>query len=301
MSDPITTAFVQQYTSNVAFLLQQMGSRFRGLVMEGAHVGKAAVVVEQFGSTAAQKKISRHSDTPLIQVPQDRRWVYPTDYEWADLIDDQDKLRLLIDPTSPLAQAGAMALGRSIDDEIVGAFFGTAYTGESGGTAVTFPSAQDVAATVGGTSGNVGLNVDKLRSARRLLRKAEVDLDNEQAHCMIDAEKENDLLNQAQIINADYNARPVLTDGKLASYLGFDFHHSERIPGGDTSLASPSITSGHDIPVWVSSGMHLGMWNDINGRIDPRADKSYSTQVYAKGTFGATRVEEKRVVRIKCA
>ena len=42
------------------------------------------------------------------------------------------------------------------------------------------------------------------------------------------------------------------------------------------------------------------MWHDINTRIGERADKSYSTQVYAKGTFGATRVEEKKVVEILC-
>ena len=36
-------------------------------------------------------------------------------------------------------------------------------------------------------------------------------------------------------------------------------------------------------------------------QISDRADKSYSTQVYVKGTFGATRVEEKKVVAITCS
>ena len=33
------------------------------------------------------------------------------DYEYADLIDDQDKVRMLIDPTSTYAQAAASAMG----------------------------------------------------------------------------------------------------------------------------------------------------------------------------------------------
>lgn len=301
MTDYIDTSRVIQFTSNVAFLLQQRGSRFRGSCMEGAHIGKSAVVVEQFGSTSAQKKTTRHSDTPLIEVPQDRRWVYPNDYEWADLIDDQDKLRMIIDPTSPYAQSGAMALGRKMDDEFVTAIFGTAQTGENGSTAVSFPSAQDVAATVGGSSGNVGMNVAKLREARRILKKSELDLDVEQIFCALTADKEDDLLGDIQVVSTEYNSRPVLVDGKLGSYLGFNFIHSERVPGGASEQTSPTVSGGADLPVWARSGMHLGIWNDINGRIDPRPDKSYSTQVYAKGTFGATRVEEKRTVRIKCA
>ena len=42
-------------------------------------------------------------------------------YEYADLIDNQDKVRTLIDPTSSYAIAAAYALGRDVDDEIIAA------------------------------------------------------------------------------------------------------------------------------------------------------------------------------------
>jgi|TARA_R100001377_G_scaffold76124_1_gene52905 hypothetical protein len=35
-------------------------------------------------------------------------------------------------------------------------------------------------------------------------------------------------------------------------------------------------------------------------KIDERADKSYSTQVFYCSTFGATRMEEVKVVEIAC-
>jgi hypothetical protein len=92
-----------------------------------------------------------------------KRWVFPTDYEWADLIDDQDKLRIIADPTSPYAINGAMALGRAMDDLIITAATATSLTGEDGTTSTAFPAAQ----TAGTTAG--GLTVAKLREAMQLL------------------------------------------------------------------------------------------------------------------------------------
>ena len=44
----------------------------------------------------------------------------------------------------------------------------------------------------------------------------------------------------------------------------------------------------------------MGVGKDIVSRIDERADKSYSTQVYYCAQFGATRMEEDKVVSILC-
>ena len=121
MSNQVTTAFVQQYSTNVAHLLQQKGSKLRDSVMTSAATGKAAKVVEQVGAVNAVKRTTRHADTPLIDTPHSARWTFPVDYEWADLIDDQDKVRMLINPQSPYAVNGAYAMGRAIDDEIIGA------------------------------------------------------------------------------------------------------------------------------------------------------------------------------------
>ena len=292
MSFNVTTHFVQQYTTNVQLLLQQKGSKLREAVTIGSYNGKAAKAVEQVGAVTAQKRTIRHGDTPLISTPADARWVFPTDYEWADLIDDQDKLRMLIDPTSSYATNGAYALGRAMDDEIITAFFGDAKTGENGSTTTSFPAGQQVAADVGAASAT-GLNIAKLRAAKKILLANEVDVDNEQLFAVITAEQHDDLLNEAQAVSLDYNTRPVLVDGRITAFMGFNFIHCERL-GVDGS-------SYRRVPVFAKSGVHLGMWNDINTMISERADKGYATQVYVKGTFGATRTEEGKVVEIKCA
>ena len=65
MSTQITTAFVQQYSSNVSMLSQQKGSLLRKAVEIESVVGKNAFF-DQVGSATAQKRTSRHSDTPQI-------------------------------------------------------------------------------------------------------------------------------------------------------------------------------------------------------------------------------------------
>jgi len=291
MSFEVTTHFVQQYTTNVQLLLQQKGSKLRDTVTVGSYTGKAAKAIEQVGPVSAQKRVIRHGDTPLISTPADARWVFPVDYEWADLIDDQDKLRMLIDPASSYALNGAYALGRAMDDEIIEAYFGVSKTGENGVTNTSFGADQDVAVSVGST-GATGLNISKLREAKKILMENEVDIDNDPLFCVITAQQHDDLLNEAQAISLDYNTRPVLVDGKITAFMGFNFIHNERLPVDGSSYRR--------VVAYAKSGMHLGMWNDISTMISDRADKGYATQVYVKGTFGATRTEEGKVVEIKC-
>lgn len=287
MSFEVTTAFVQQYTTNVGLLLQQRGSKLRDYVTVGSYTGKAAKAVEQIGSVTAQPRVSRHADTPLISTPHDARWVFPTDYEWADLVDDQDKLRMLIDPTSPYAINGAYALGRAMDSLIISAALGTAKTGENGTTNTAFATATQQVAV--GTS---GLTVAKLRAAREILLSNEVDVEMDPLFIAVTAKQLDDLLGTTEVTSSDYNTVKALVQGQVDTFLGFKFVHTELL-GVDGS-------NNRRVIAWAKSGLHLGMWNDVNTRIDQRADKSYATQVYVKGTFGATRTEEKKVVEILC-
>lgn len=284
MSNEIPVWNVIDYKSTVELLLQQRGSKLRGAVMEDSYHGKAGKAVNQIGAVTAQKRTSRHADTPLIETPHDARWVFPSDYEWADLIDNADKLRVIADPTSPYAINGAMSLGRSMDDLIIVAATGDAKTGEDGDTTTSFSN------TASTTTG--GLTVAKLREAMQLLIAAEVDVDNEPLFCLIGAQQHDDLLGETQAISLDFTNKPVLVDGRIKAFMGFNFIDMQRL-----------ALSGTDRTVicWAKSGMHLGIWDDIDVKITERADKSYSTQVYVKGTFGATRVEENKVVAITCS
>ena len=280
MSSQITTAFVEQYKSNVMDLVQQKGSRLRNSVMVDTVVGKKKFY-EQVGTTNAQLRTSRHADSPLVNTPHLRRSMTLEDYEWGDLIDNADRVRLLIDPTDAYARNAAWAMGRAMDDVIIAAVSGTSYTGVSGGTSVLW-SAQDgtsgttdqhVDVDVGVDTDHTGLNIQKLIEAREILSTNEVDGD-EELFCVVNAQMMGSLLNQTQVTSADYNSVKALVRGELDTFLGFKFIHSER-GGLSANTSGNTVATDQACWCWAKSGIQLGIGADIKASIAPRADKSF--------------------------
>ena len=293
MSVQITTAFVEQYSANVDMLVQQMGSRLRGAVDVETVTGKNAFF-EQVGSTEARIRTSRHSDTPRMDTPHARRRVSLADYDWADLIDNEDRVRMLIDPTSPYARAAAAAMGRAMDDVIIAAADGTAFTGVDGSTSTVFDTNMIVDVQVawpGVSAADFGLNVAKLVKAGELLTANEVDPD-EDRFVAVNAAQVSSLLKDDKLASHDYNALKPLVDGKVSHFGGFTMLPTERI-GTDAN-------SDNKVLFWVRSGLKLGMGDEPSNRISERDDKNYSTQVFSSMSLGATRMEEEKVGYIEC-
>ncbi len=289
MSNQITTAFVQQYSSNVQMLSQQMGSLLRGAVDVESVVGKNAFF-DQVGKTTAVLRASRHADTPQIDTPHSRRRVSLADYEWADLIDNADKVRLLIDPTSSYAKAAAAAMGRAMDDVIIAALGGTSYTGETGSTSVTLPAGQKPYSASNQTT---GLTVDKLLEAKKILDLADVDPSLPRFFVCGPTQISN-LLNETEVTSSDFNTVKALAQGQLDSFLGFKFIVSNRLKFDATN------TDDRLAYAFTADAIKLAVGQDVIARFDERADKSYSTQVYYAMSIGATRMEEEKVVEIAC-
>ena len=137
--DSIEQARVLQFKANVNHLYQQKQAKLRGTFREDTIVGKAHSS-SVLAAEAAVIKSVRHSDTVIMDPAHSRRMVVPVDYVWNALVDQQDKIRLLIDPNSEYAIAAANAMRRAQDDVYIAAFAADAAGGESGGTPVTFAS-----------------------------------------------------------------------------------------------------------------------------------------------------------------
>jgi len=283
MSNQITTAFVQQYSNNVQMLSQQKGSLLRSAVDVETVVGKNAFF-DQVGVASAVKRLTRHSDTPRMDTPHARRRVSLADYEYSDLIDNQDKIRTLIDPTSAYATAAAYALGRAQDDEIIAALSGTAFTGETGSTSTVLPSSQKI--TEAGTD---GLTIAKLRSAKEILDASSVD-PSIPRYIAVSPKQITDLLGTTEVTSSDFNTVKSLANGEVNSFLGFNFIVSNRL----TSASSKRLCL-----VWAMDGCKMAIGQDLMTRIDERSDKGYAHQVYVCQSIGATRMEEDKVVTIE--
>jgi len=293
MSINLPTHYVQQYANTISLLLQQKNSRFESAVTTGSYIGKQASPVDQIGAIDMLPVTTRFAPMGRVDAALDRRWVSPSDFELPQLIDSFDKLRLLNDPSSAYLQNAIQAANRKKDDLIYAAFFGTAKTGEVGGTSTAFGATQFVSVNTGGTASN--LNVAKLRAGKRILMANEVDFDEDQVYCAISSVEHDSLLNEIQVVSTDFNDKPVLVEGRVTRFLGINFIISERM----TTATDDAAGTSRQIPMWAKSGMHLGTWNDMQTDITQRRDLSgMPWQAYLAMSMGATRLEEKKIVRI---
>lgn len=295
MSFQIDVARVQQYGANILLLSQQKMSRLRDCVLVETGVRGKRLSRDQIGATQARKRTTRHGDTPLMQTPHARRWLTTFTYDWADLVDNIDKLKTIEDPTHVYAQNAAMAMGRAMDDEIIAAGFATAVTGEEAGSTQAFNAANTIAVNswaYGQGSGNSGLTISKLIEAKLKMDAAEIDPDEER-YIAVSGKQVANLLATTEATSKDYASVAALVEGKIDRFMGFTFKRTERLLTDTNSYRR--------VMAWAKSGLCLGIVEDVISRIGERADKNYATQVYTEMDIGATRMEEAKVVEILCS
>lgn len=290
MSQYVNVAHLNTYSNRVEALLQQRGSYLKEFVTVQSYVGKGVRAVDQIGASVASEITVRHSRTELTDIPHDARWCHPRDFGVAHGIDKEDLQRMMIDVQSPYAMAQSYALGRTCDDLSIEAMItDAAKTGEDGEVTTTL-SADGVG--IVDSAGADPMTVAKLREAKKNLMANEVDIRHEQLFVGLTAVQHDNMLSQTQAVNLDYTDKPVLVDGSITKFMGFNFVHCERF-----TLNS----SGKRIcPVWAKSGVILGMWNSLEVSIDKLPERWNMLQIMSKGTFGATRTEGGKIQHIIC-
>lgn len=294
MSQQITTHFVNQYRDNLDDLLRQRGSRLMDKVRNESQNGEKAFY-EYIGESTVREKTVRHSQVQYSDTPHERRMLV-TSYKYtADLVDVDDKLRMITDPTSAYARSQADALGKEVDRTILTAAFGTAYSGKDGTTANTFDSNMIVAVDLqdGTGTGDCSLNVAKLRRAARLLDDEYVP---EEDRCLIAPPRQKEiLLSSTETTSSDYNTVKALVHGDINTFLGFKFVWTPLLSSEFTDI------NGDDRCVFFhKQGLLLAKSKEIGIRMDVLPEYHHSTQVYASMDVGSARMEEKRVGYILC-
>ena len=288
MSQQIEEAFQLTYAQVVEHLLQEKGSKLERTVMvRNGCSGTRFKAINQIGSRTAQQLTSRHTPTAYTDTPHSSRWVVPHHYVDADLFDEEDDLESLIDPTNDYAMAQAEAIGRAKDAAIIDALDGDAVTGQDGTDTTAFDSSNQQVA-----SGSTGLNTDKLEEAMQILLEANVDPTREEMFVLVAPKQHNEMLNQTKAISQDYMPAPVLQDGLIGRYAGFNFVLMNSLPkvGNDRYCFA-----------YPKSAIRFCNWGPgIRARMDVMPNLNYSTQVHTKASFGAVRSEEGKVVRILC-
>lgn len=301
---------VNQFSANIYHLAQQKESRLYPLIGRKEKQNSEISFYDRIGSVEPMEKVGRHEDVVYSNTPYSRRALSLRTWYFADLVDDEDKVKIIHTPESEYAKAASMSLARQIDDVIIDAALGSAYTGKAGTTAVSLANANKVAGFDGTTTTGVGLNIKTLRAVKKKFNQNEIDM--EPLYFVYSSEQLDNLLATTEVTSADYNTVRALVNGQIDTFMGFKFIRIERLPvttaattyndetgavgSGDGTLAAGA----RRCFAFASSAMIFGTGIGMETKIDKLPSKHYSTQVYARLMVGAVRMEEVKVVEVLC-
>jgi len=259
MSQQIDTALYNTYKNNIEIQFQQKGSRLRPYVTEESQSSEFEFY-DRIGPVDAVEIKDRHGDTPLLETPHSRRRIGLRDFDWADLIDKEDKIRLLNDPTSSYVQNAVYALGRKVDDVIT-------------------------------VSASSGMSVAALLEIREKMLEQEQIEDGQTIIMALSIREINQMLALEKVTSSDYATVKALAQGHIDTFAGFKFIRTQRLPW-------TKATSTRTCFAWVPHGICLAMNQAVDLSIDRRPDKRNAWQPYVKGHFNASRMWGEMVCKI---
>ena len=302
MSMQVPVHFVDQFKANLLQLSQQKPSLLRGCCRMESVTGDT-MFVERLGPKDAVPRGTRHGTTPISDAEHSRRKLSMVDYIVpADIIDEPDKLKMLVELQGPYSSNQHFSLNRAIDDVIITALGGAAYGGHAGATTINnydsgecrLVESSGVICTAGSDwsdTTETGLTIAKLLTCKQLLDDAEID-DDRQRYFLTNPYNINQLLNATEVKSSDYNTVKALALGQIDTFMGYKFLKSTRLVADDTDTgATKSYAFAQDAIV-------LAIAEEPSVSISVRHDLCDSVQVFSTLSIGATRVEGPAVVGI---
>lgn len=290
----IDTSLVQNYGRNVFMMAQQTESRLRDKVIIENPTAERHYF-ELYDTNGAMNEVTtRNADVIASDTEFQRRAVDIIDYDDAKYINKFDQVKMLIDPMSPVVMAQAAQMGRQIDDIIIASAFVDMKTGKTGSGTSSLPVGQVVGINswaYGAGTGNSNLTVSKILEAKAILDANEVPQDGR--YFVVDAINHTKLLATAEASSRDFVSQANIERGELKFFAGFEFVRSERLLSDSNSYKRCFA--------FQRTGMGLAINKDAMSRITERDDKrGYPWQAYICLSMGATRLENKKVVEVKC-
>ena len=245
---------------------------------------------DQIGKWEMSAKTTVNPDTPQNDPNLSRTRIDIGTYNDARMLDRSLRLQEFSDPMSQTSICLSSSVGIQMDKLIYEALGGVAHRGETGSTSVSFPAAKTVAADFETAGTNTGLTTTKIRRAAKLMNAQGVP--NYDRTFVCSATGLEQLLGTTAVTNSDYNSIKALVTGDIDTWMGFKF---VVLPDGIINVASNIA----DYFAFQKTGVCFGMLEELFLRIEERADKSYSKQIYYEISAGAARLEEAKVIKVK--
>ena len=280
-------AFISQFSDNIHMLVREQGSKLRSILPTEMAKGEKHMF-ERIDKLTVSEITDRNTVLDATDAAHSRRMATVRRYAGRVHLDDIDKLKMLIDPTSEYAKALADAHGANYDQILYDALLGTASTGKDGSGSQAFDTSNQQIA-----HGSAGLTVAKFNQALRILENNEIDIDRVKLYATIGALGVEDLLNDTsnQFTSFDYQDGKALATGGLPSFRGVNIVRTQRVPDETADTTYRAL-------LFTDDCLKTAISNDLELRVDERIDLAHVQQVTAYMMFGAVRMEEKKVVDI---
>lgn len=289
---PITDSHRLTYRENMALAVQQKRS-----LLENAFnyvpglSGRLQQYIELFGETAVVMDLGRKADTPDIDSPVEGIWMAPRQVAWGRLMEKEDVIKRTQDPQSMFIVNGAKAMVRGGDLIRRDAIFGARKIGADGGTTSSW-NGRTVAVDVGAGAAT-GMNVKKILRGLRYMADDDVETDDEQIFMLLNATGVEELYNDITYVNTDYRSKAVLEDRTVREILGVKIIQASS----KTKLADYDGTT-YTGAMWAKSGLWWGDFDPLTSDIPNRPDKMNRPHPFSEWWLGASRSEDKKVVKI---
>jgi hypothetical protein len=210
----LSPAFITLFDAEVKQAYQGQ-AQLVAAVRQRRGVEGSSVKFPRVGKGVATVRVPQSDVTPL-NVAFSQATVNLTDFNAAEYADIFNQAKVNFDERQELVQVVANAIGRRQDQIILDALSGSSTTNL-------------VDEDIGGA--DTGLNVAKLREAKKLLDKNNVPMNDR--HIIIHANSLASILGETAVTSADFNTVRALVSGELNTFLGFMFHTiGDRAEGG---------------------------------------------------------------------
>lgn len=294
MTTTISSADALAFTTNVELLAQQLVSKIEDTVQVKDFVGEGAQDVQQVGSIDLDAVTGVDEDTNYGSPSHTSRWLYPSPFDKAFLLDKVSVLKTIASFENEYVQTLGAAAYRKVDDIILAGYYASNATGKQGGTSVAFTAGNEIAATVGAAA-STGLNPEKVMKAIEVLGGNDVldDSGTDQVYCVVGPKQRTDLLRFVEVASGDFTAKTAYSTGQIPpGWMGVQWRISTRLPTSSGTIKR--------IPLYVKSGVVLGYWQRPTTEMFRDTSKKNNWAAQMKIMLGACRRSELKCASILC-
>lgn len=287
MAVTIDKAMVKTFENNVRHASQQMDTALRRWCQE--HSGPTASHSFKITGTRELSDVAktRRQATPIVDQVWSNRVAIAAPYDDGEVIEGEDKAKMVIDPTSAVTTSMSYAVKRKYDKIIINAVTANAIDEEQNVNA--FPAGQ----YIGLANYSQEITLDLIAQVGELFATNEVP-DEEPKVIVVGPKQVRKLQNDIKYTSADYaNVKALADGGYVKQWMGFTWIRSNLLPQpGANQIQCIAMTR---------KALGLLVLEDLFARVGEDPSLSYATRAYVRVTAGAVRVQDEQVVVMRLA